>query len=166
LDGTRIAAKSEWRCRRQEIKKLAEKFVYGEKPAKPASVTGTVSRTGITVNVPHNGRSAGFSASVDLPSGSGPFPAVVVLSGFGADTATIKASGGGILRADATGVTGCSRFGKGAFVIGAFDQRIALTMPIESGSNNLCLGVTATGNTSAVTIATCNGQATQRWTRA
>ena len=32
------------------------------------------------------------------------------------------------------GVTGCSRFGKGAFVIGAFDQRIALTMPIESGS--------------------------------
>lgn len=39
LDGTRISAKSEWRCRRQEIKKLAEKFVYGEKPGKPASVT-------------------------------------------------------------------------------------------------------------------------------
>ena len=46
----------------------------------------------------------------------------------------IEQSGGSILRADATGVTGCSRFGKGAFVIGAFDQRIALTMPIESGS--------------------------------
>jgi hypothetical protein len=41
---------------------------------------------------------------------------------------------GGILKADAMGVTGCSRYGKGAFVIGAFDQRIALTMPIESGS--------------------------------
>ncbi|MEV6037891.1 fibronectin type III domain-containing protein [Nonomuraea sp. NPDC052116] len=190
LDGTRISAKSDWRCRRQEIKKLAEKFVYGEKPGKPASVTGTVSRTGITVNVNHNGKSSSFSASVDLPSGSGPFPAVVVLGGFGADTAAIKAagaavinydpyavgkegtprnnkqgafysvygsssstglllawawgvsriidvieqSGGGILKADATGVTGCSRFGKGAFVIGAFDQRIALTMPIESGS--------------------------------
>ncbi|MEV4018674.1 fibronectin type III domain-containing protein [Nonomuraea angiospora] len=190
LDGTRISARSEWRCRRQEIKKLAEKFVYGEKPGKPASVTGTLSRTGITVNVNHNGRSSSFSASVDLPSGSGPFPAVVVLGGFGADTAAIKAAGaavinydpyavgkegtprsnkqgafysiygsssstglllawawgvsriidvieqsdGGILKADATGVTGCSRFGKGAFVIGAFDQRIALTMPIESGS--------------------------------
>ncbi|MET7338927.1 fibronectin type III domain-containing protein [Nonomuraea sp. NPDC005650] len=190
LDGTRISAKSEWRCRRQEIKKLAEKFVYGEKPAKPASVTGTVSRTGITVNVNHNGKSSSFSAGVDLPSGSGPFPAVVVVGGFGADTAAIKAAGaavinydpyavgkegtprnnkqgafysiygsssstgllvawawgvsriidvieqsdGGILKADATGVTGCSRFGKGAFVIGAFDQRIALTMPIESGS--------------------------------
>ncbi|MEU6787800.1 fibronectin type III domain-containing protein [Nonomuraea angiospora] len=190
LDGTRISAKSDWRCRRQEIKKLAEKFVYGEKPGKPASVTGTVSRTGITVNVNHNGKSSSFSASVELPSGSGPFPAVVVLGGFGADTAGIKAagaavinydpyavgkegtprnnkqgafysiygsssstglllawawgvsriidvieqSGGTILKADATGVTGCSRFGKGAFVIGAFDQRIALTMPIESGS--------------------------------
>ncbi|MEW1847890.1 cellulose binding domain-containing protein [Nonomuraea angiospora] len=190
LDGTRISARSEWRCRRQEIKKLAEKFVYGEKPGKPAGVTGTVSRTGITVNVNHNGKSSSFSAGVDLPSGSGPFPAVVVVGGFGADTAAIKAAGaavisydpyavgkegtprnnkqgafysiygsssstglllawawgvsriidvieqsdGGILRADATGVTGCSRFGKGAFVIGAFDQRIALTMPIESGS--------------------------------
>jgi hypothetical protein len=46
----------------------------------------------------------------------------------------IEQSGGNILRANATGVTGCSRYGKGAFVTGAFDQRIALTMPIESGS--------------------------------
>jgi hypothetical protein len=129
---------------------------------------------------------------VRLPTsgGTGPFPVVVVLGGFGADTATIRAagaavinydpyavgregtprnnkqgafytiygntsstgllaawawgvsriidvleqSGGTILRGDATGVTGCSRFGKGAFVVGAFDQRIQLTMPIESGS--------------------------------
>ncbi|MGI5243801.1 glucuronyl esterase domain-containing protein [Dactylosporangium sp. CA-139066] len=190
IDGSRITAKSDWRCRREEVKRLAEKFVYGEKPGKPQTVTGTVSRTAITVNASDNGRSAGFSATVDLPSGTGPFPAVVVLGGFGADTASIKAagaavinydpytvgkegtprnnkqgafysiygaqsstgllaawawgvsriidviaqSGGGILRADAMGVTGCSRFGKGAFVVGAFDQRIALTMPIESGS--------------------------------
>ncbi|GAA4990909.1 chitodextrinase [Nonomuraea thailandensis] len=193
LTGTRIATRADWRCRWQEIKKLAEKFVYGEKPPKPSSVTGTVTRTGISVNVSHNGRTAGFSAGVDLPSGTGPFPAVVVLGGLGADTATIKAagaavisydplavgregtprnnkqgafyniygassgtgvlaawawgvsriidvieqSGGTILRADATGVTGCSRYGKGAFVVGAFDQRIALTMPIESGSGGV-----------------------------
>lgn len=31
-------------------------------------------------------------------------------------------------------VTGCSRFGKGAVVAGAFDERIALTIPQESGS--------------------------------
>src|SRR5690606_24933301 len=39
LDGNRIAAKSDWRCRRAEIKELAERYVYGEKPAKPQSVT-------------------------------------------------------------------------------------------------------------------------------
>ncbi|WP_250031697.1 glucuronyl esterase domain-containing protein [Paractinoplanes maris] len=190
LDGTRITTRSAWTCRREEIKRLSEKFVYGEKPATPQSVTGTVSSSSITVNVSHQGRSSSFSARVELPSGTGPFPAVVVLGGFGADTAAIKAAGaavisydpyavgkegtprtnkqgafysiygatsptgllmawswgvsriidvleqagGSILRADATGVTGCSRFGKGAFVIGAFDQRIALTMPIESGT--------------------------------
>ncbi len=190
LDGTRISSTSDWRCRRAEIRELAERTVYGQKPPKPASVTGSVSPTGITVNVSDQGRSASFSASVDLPSGSGPFPAVVVYGGFGADTAAIKAAGaavvnfdpyavgregtprnnkqgafysvygsssstgllmawawgvsriidvieqsdGGVLRAEATGVTGCSRFGKGAFVAGAFDQRIALTMPIESGT--------------------------------
>jgi hypothetical protein len=190
INGARITAKSEWRCRRAEIKRMAERYVYGEKPAKPASVTGTVSSTNITVNVSQNGRSASFSAGVSLPSGTGPFPAVVVLGGFGADTATIRstgaavisydplavgregtprnnkqgafytiygntsstgllaawawgvsriidvieASGGAILKADAVGVTGCSRYGKGAFAVGAFDQRVALTMPIESGS--------------------------------
>jgi hypothetical protein len=190
LDGTHITTKSDWRCQRELTLRLAEKFVYGEKPARPQTVTGTVSRTGITVNVSDQGRSTSFSASVDLPSGSGPFPAVIVYGGFGADTAAIKAAGaavisfdpyavgkegtprsnkqgafysiygsssstgllmawawgvsriidvieksdGTILRASATGVTGCSRFGKGAFVAGAFDQRIALTMPIESGS--------------------------------
>ncbi|WP_235518448.1 cellulose binding domain-containing protein [Cellulomonas sp. Leaf334] len=190
LNGTRIATKADWRCQRELTKRLAEKFVYGEKPGRPASVTGTVSRTSITVSTTHQGRSSSFSASVQLPSGTGPFPAVVVYGGFGADTAAIRAAGaavisydpytvgkegtgrsnkqgafyalygaqsstgllmawawgvsriidvieqagGSILTADATGVTGCSRFGKGAFVAGAFDQRIALTMPIESGS--------------------------------
>ncbi|MFC6016252.1 cellulose binding domain-containing protein [Plantactinospora solaniradicis] len=190
LSGSRITSKADWRCRRAETRELAERYVYGDKPAKPTSVTGTVSSSSITVNVSQNGRSSSFSASVQLPSGSGPFPAVVVLGGFGADTAAIRSagaavinydpyavgregtprnnkqgafysiygatsstgllmawawgvsriidvieqSGGNILRADATGVTGCSRFGKGAFVVGVFDQRIALTMPIESGS--------------------------------
>jgi hypothetical protein len=188
--GGRIATKAEWRCRRAEIKKQAETYAYGTKPPKPQMVMGTVSNTNITVTVGDMGRTANFSASVTLPSGTGPFPAVVVLGGLGADSATIRGegvatinydpyslgregtgrtnkqgafytiygsnsttgllvawawgvsriidvleqSGGNILRADAVGVTGCSRFGKGAFTVGVFDQRIALTMPIESGT--------------------------------
>jgi hypothetical protein len=46
----------------------------------------------------------------------------------------IAQSDGKLLKADAIGVTGCSRFGKGAFVIGVMDQRIALPIPMESGS--------------------------------
>jgi GH35 family endo-1,4-beta-xylanase len=191
IDGTRITSTGDWRCRREETKKLLERYVYGEKPATPAAaVTGSVTSSNITVNVSQNGRSSSFSASVSLPSGTGPFPAVIVYGGFGGDTATIKAagaavisydpytvgkegtprnnkqgafysiygntsstgllqawgwgvsriidviasSGGNILRADGVGVTGCSRFGKGAIVAGAFDQRVALTMPIESGT--------------------------------
>jgi hypothetical protein len=217
LDGTRITAKSDWRCRRAEIRELAERYVYGDKPGKPQSVTGTVSNSSITVNVTHNGRSASFSAGVQLPSGTGPFPAVVVVGNFGADTATIRGagvatitydpfavgrentprnnkqgafytiygsssstgllaawawgvsriidvieqSGGNILRADATGVTGCSRFGKGAFVIGAFDQRIALTMPIESGSGGVPIFRGIPGESGAQPLSSAYGE--QPW---
>lgn len=191
IDGTRVTSQSQWECRRSEIKALAERTIYGDKP-QPDSVTGSVTSSRITVNVSDNGRSTSFSATVQLPSGTGPFPAVIVYGGFGADTATIlgtgtavvnydpgavgaegtprnnkqgafynlygatsstgvlmaqawgvsriidviEQSGGSILK-PTTGVTGCSRYGKGAFVAGAFDQRIVLTMPIESGSGGV-----------------------------
>lgn len=38
------------------------------------------------------------------------------------------------IKADRLGITGCSRNGKGALMIGAMDSRIALTIPQESGS--------------------------------
>ena len=49
----------------------------------------------------------------------------------------IAKSGGSILKADAVGVSGCSRFGKGALIAGVIDQRVALTMPAESGTSGL-----------------------------
>lgn len=39
----------------------------------------------------------------------------------------------GIIDPYRVGVTGCSRWGKGAFVAGVLDNRIALTIPVESG---------------------------------
>jgi (4-O-methyl)-D-glucuronate---lignin esterase len=38
------------------------------------------------------------------------------------------------IKTDRLGITGCSRLGKGALMIGAMDSRIALTIPQESGS--------------------------------
>lgn len=38
-----------------------------------------------------------------------------------------------IIDATKVGVTGCSRFGKGPFIASAFDARIALAIPVESG---------------------------------
>jgi len=43
----------------------------------------------------------------------------------------IQKSGASVIDPTAIGVTGCSRFGKGAFTIGVFDDRIALTIPQE-----------------------------------
>ncbi|HLK88720.1 MAG TPA: cellulose-binding protein [Polyangia bacterium] len=192
LDGTEMTTKAEWTCRREEIRKQAEQYALGPKPAPP-TVTGTVTSTAITVNVTANGTTASFSATVALPStGCPPYPAII---GYGSvaplDTSVIDsegvatinfnptlvgAEGGGhgptqtgafynlypggsqtgllvawawgvsrivdviaqsdgtLLRADAIGVTGCSHYGKGAFIAGAFDQRIALTLPVESGT--------------------------------
>ncbi|MFC0527768.1 glucuronyl esterase domain-containing protein [Phytohabitans kaempferiae] len=217
IDGSRITSKNDWRCRRAEIKELAERTVYGQKPARPATVTGTVSSSGITVSVSDQGRTTSFSASVQLPTtGSAPYPAVVVIGGFGADTATIRSSGaavisydplavgregtprnnkqgafytlygansstgillawawgvsriidviqqsgGNVLRAD-IGVTGCSRYGKGAFVTGAFDERIALTMPVESGSGGAPIFRGIPGESGAQPLSSAYGE--QPW---
>src|SRR5262245_51032542 len=51
LDGTRLAKKSEWRCRRQEILAQAEKYIYGQKPPRPAKVTGSVTNSELAVDV-------------------------------------------------------------------------------------------------------------------
>lgn len=46
----------------------------------------------------------------------------------------IQQSGGDIIDPTGIGVTGCSRNGKGAFAIGVFDDRIALTIPHETST--------------------------------
>jgi hypothetical protein len=84
LDGTPLTAKSDWLCRREEILQQAYKYIYGAKPPKPESVTGTVSSTQVTVNVEHNGQTRSFNAAVSLPDGTGPFPAVISFGGSGA----------------------------------------------------------------------------------
>ncbi|GAB4000733.1 hypothetical protein GCM10029992_33620 [Glycomyces albus] len=118
IDGTPITSVSQWECRRAEIKELAESAVYGDKPAPPDSVTGSVSSSNITVNVTDNGQSTSFSASVQTPGGAGPHPAVIVYGGFGADTDAILGAGAAVVNFDpgSVGAEGTGRSNKqGAF---------------------------------------------------
>jgi len=200
IEGDQITKKEDWRCRRQEILRQAENYIYGFKPPKPDSVTGTITNDKITVNVTHNGKSTSFSAGIKLPSlGTAPYPALVAFGSFGlaVDSAIVDSEGVAIISYDPyavgaesggsrsvkkgafydiygsdsttgllaawswgvsriidvieqantegnttldpthTGVTGCSRFGKGAFTVGVLDQRVALTMPLESGTGGV-----------------------------
>jgi len=193
LDGTKMSKKSDWKCRRAEIKKSVETFIHGAKPGKPEKVTGTVSATSISVHVENGGKSVDFSVSVSIPSGStGPVAAIIGLGGGSLDKTIVSGEGVATINYDnnsissessrsgkfstiygdtgasaqvgwawgvsriidvlvdekaagrnnfidpkAIGVTGCSRLGKGAFTIGAFDERIALGIPQESGTGGV-----------------------------
>jgi hypothetical protein len=46
----------------------------------------------------------------------------------------LQQSGADIIDPGRLGVTGCSRNGKGAFAIGVFDERVALTIPVETST--------------------------------
>ena len=192
-DGTRMMKKSDWACRRAELKKAVETYIHGPKPGKPTSVSGTVSATSITVKVEEGGKSIMFSVSVSIPSNAKkPAPAIIGLGGGSLDRSILSAEGvatinysnntiadeksrsglftnlypntgasaqvgwawgvsriidvlvaekaagkNDLIDPTAIGVTGCSRLGKGAFTIGAFDERIALGIPQESGTGGV-----------------------------
>jgi hypothetical protein len=197
IDGTKVTSRSQWVCRRAEISHLLQKWELGDKPDKPASVTGSMSDNVLTVTVSDGkDNELSFTASITYPtSGSGPYPAVIALAGgslpadaildlkaaiINFDNDSMGDQGGfsgkgvrgngqffdfngkvdaGALLAWSWGVsrlidalevtpeadidptrlavTGCSRNGKGALMIGALDNRIALTIPQESGSGGV-----------------------------
>ncbi|MBN2573219.1 MAG: PE PGRS family protein [Deltaproteobacteria bacterium] len=180
MDGSRIKDKGEWACRREEILRQGFKYIYGDKPI-PATVTGTVSTSSISVTVTEGGKTAKITATVSMNGATQPAPAIITYGGSGASapsgvakinyspTETQGGSGAksgafftiygsnhpagymvsnawevsriidvleqnpGIIDPYRLGVTGCSRWGKGAFVAGVLDNRIALTIPVESG---------------------------------
>ena len=185
-DGSRITTKDQWKCQRNFLSQLIQKYELGDMPPPPESVTGTLSGNRLTIAVTDKGKSISFSVSINKPSGAGPFPAIIAygaasfpvpsgiatisfsnddiaqqmntgsrgkgkfydLYGSSATASAMLAWAWGVGRVvdalektpaagiDPTklGVTGCSRNGKGALVAGAFEERIALTLPQESGS--------------------------------
>lgn len=221
FDGTRNTSFASWERRRNEILASIEQWEIGPKPDgsdlqvtaiyNPPVSADTAGRLIVTVVRPSNGRTVTLNSKVWLPSGAGPFPVFIPMTGgpggsisgpsYGQlssvlssrPVATIEfvhnqvtASGGGDKTDDpfylmypefappggaepndhgqyaawswgisrlldglslATrlpqdplpvdesriAVSGCSYAGKMALFAGAFDERIALTIPIESG---------------------------------
>jgi hypothetical protein len=187
MDGTRMTLKSQWTCRRAELRAQLQNYELGQKnPKPPGTVTGSVSGGTITVNV--GGMS--FTETITLPTGgTAPYPAIIALDGGSLPASSITGKGVALISFDTNGmgdqsgsmrgagfffkvngadngagalvawawgvsrlidalevtpaakidptrlgITGCSRNGKGALMIGALDERIALTIPQESGS--------------------------------
>ena len=96
----------------------------------------TINYNPISVGAEGNGHGANQTGAFYSLYPGGSQTGLLVAWGWGVSRIidVIQQSGSTIIKPDAIGVTGCSRFGKGAFIAGAFDQRIALTLPVESGT--------------------------------
>lgn len=195
-DGSgRIKKFGEWACRRAEMKAQIESIEIGAKPPRPKDITATYSGGSLSVKVTAaNGKSLTLTSKVTLPTGAGPFPAIIGFDGpsgslpaavftsrsiaqiaFTTKQVTVDgqksasdpffqlypdlASNGqfsawswGVSRLidglelvkdqlpidiKHLAVTGCSRWGKGALFAAAFDERIALALPQESGGGGV-----------------------------
>ena len=68
---------SDWEARRAEIGAQIQNYEIGVKPVRPDSITASYSGNVLTVHVTVNGKTLTLTSQVILPSGSGPFPAVI-----------------------------------------------------------------------------------------
>jgi hypothetical protein len=68
---------SDWKRRRAEIRAEIEHYEIGSKPVRPQNTAASYSEGTLTVKVTENGETLTLTAQVTLPSGDGPFPAVI-----------------------------------------------------------------------------------------
>jgi hypothetical protein len=75
---------NDWSHRRAEIGAELENYEIGEKPVRPDTITASYANKTLTVNVTKNGQTLTLTSQISLPSGDGPFPAVIgINSGTG-----------------------------------------------------------------------------------
>lgn len=78
MDGSPVATKTQWLCRRAEIAAQAQHYELGIKPITPLQVAGSVSSEKVTVIVRDNGKQIAFDALITLPdTGTAPYPAMI-----------------------------------------------------------------------------------------
>lgn len=76
----------DWSRRRAEIKAEIEHYEIGPKPARPKDIVASYSDGTLTVKVTVNGNTLTLTSAINLPSGDGPFPAVI---GIGRGTGSL-----------------------------------------------------------------------------
>lgn len=77
----RIGGFDDWSRRRAEIKGEIEHYEIGKKPDRPEAIAASYETGTLTVNVTVNGQTLKLTSAVSLPSGDGPFPAVIGMGG-------------------------------------------------------------------------------------
>ena len=73
----RVTKFDEWSNRRAEIKGEFEHYEIGKKPPRPDEITASYQGETLTVNVTVKEETLTLTSKVSLPSGDGPFPAVI-----------------------------------------------------------------------------------------
>lgn len=85
----RISSIYDWQYRRAEIGTQIQNYEIGTKPPRPDSIEASYSGGVLTVKVTVNGKSLTITSQVILPSGTGPFPAVI---GIGTPSGSVPAT--------------------------------------------------------------------------
>jgi hypothetical protein len=78
----RISNLSDWEYRRQEIGAQIQNYEIGDRPVRPGTITASYSGGVLTVNVTKNRQLFTLTAEITLPSGNGPFPAIIGVAGY------------------------------------------------------------------------------------
>jgi hypothetical protein len=73
----RMSSFSDWRYRRAEIGAQIQYYEIGEKPVRPDTISASYSGGTLTVIVTVKGKTLTLTSRVVLPTGTGPFPAVI-----------------------------------------------------------------------------------------
>ncbi len=88
-DGSgRVSRFDEWSRRRAEIKAEIEHYEIGAKPNRPEEITASFAENKLTVNVTVKGNTLTLTSEISLPSGDGPFPALI---GIGRSSGSLPA---------------------------------------------------------------------------
>ncbi|KAH8685553.1 hypothetical protein BGZ60DRAFT_466310 [Tricladium varicosporioides] len=105
-NGKRLSTKDEWVCKRAEIRDQIQRYELGRKPAKP-TVSATMTGNKLNISCSDASKYISFTATIKLPTGAGPFPALIAFEGGSipvpTDVATITYSNHDIAADDPRG---------------------------------------------------------------